>query len=318
MSRTSACAGIVATALLVAACAADADEEWARTEAEAVRSDRCASARARTTATVKVMTMNLRHDVDQWKRRFELVADEIDRLDPDIIGLQEVEMRDAFGIDFGADQTDALNDLLAKRGHAKYHVYRRHKPGLKGYLGGEGIAIMSRWPIVRTDHEDLPATRVSVFARVRHPSGGLIDMVDTHLDQHGGAEADAVRLEEAKQTVALADRNDGCYATFLTGDMNSGEAGTAVKHFVASGFVDSYRRVHGGETPKTGNTSPIVLAEGAFEQHPRARIDFVLGRSSGGRRADAVDSVVAFRNHDAKGFYPSDHLGVMTTFTVGL
>jgi hypothetical protein len=27
---------------------------------------------------------------------------------------------------------------------------------------------------------------------------------------------------------------------------------------------------------------------------------------------------VCFKNHDAKGFYPSDHLGVMTTYRVRL
>jgi hypothetical protein len=39
--------------------------------------------------SLDVMTVNIRHDEDEWERRFELLADEIVRLDPDVIGVQE-------------------------------------------------------------------------------------------------------------------------------------------------------------------------------------------------------------------------------------
>jgi endonuclease/exonuclease/phosphatase family metal-dependent hydrolase len=112
------------------------------------------------------------------------------------------------------------------------------------------------------------------------------------------------------------ERNDACNPQFLTGDMNATEGSPALKEIFANGFVDSYRAVHGPETPKTGKTAMIKLADGAFDQAPKRRIDFVLSRDAGGRTAIPIESVVCFRNHDAKGFYPSDHLGVMTTFQV--
>ena len=77
------------------------------------------------------MTLNLRHDSDDWKRRFPLIADEIVRLDPDIIGLQEIEIAD--------DQAEYLNDLISRRGHAKYKLHQRRKPGLRGFFTGEGV-----------------------------------------------------------------------------------------------------------------------------------------------------------------------------------
>lgn len=291
-------------------CMVDADGEDVGEEAQEVTSGRCAGTTARTTATVKVMTVNLRHDSDQWQRRFPLIADEIVRLDPDLIGLQEVEIAD--------DQANKLNDLLAKRGHAKYHLYTKRKSGIAGFFAGEGIAVMSRWPIVEKHHEDTGKMRVSIVARVKHPSGGFIDMANTHLDHKGGAEGDATRDDQAKQTLELLDRNDDCFPTFLTGDMNATESSAALKRFKGAGFVDSYRQVHGAATPETGNTSPIALRDGAFTQTPKKRIDFVLGRSAGGRTVKALDSLVCFKNHDAKGFYPSDHLGVMTTYEVRL
>lgn len=301
-------------ALLLTGCAADVSEdddlEEVGTDSEEVSAPRCGAVKAKTTVRVKVMTLNLRHDADDWRRRFALIADEIVRLDPDVIGLQEVEI--------GKGQADALNDLIKRRGHAKYHVHQKRKPGVKGFFTGEGVGIMSRWPMAEKAHEDLPEMRISVFARIKHPSGGSFDVLDTHLHHKGGAAADAIRLEEAKQTVDLANRRSDCYATFLTGDMNAKEGSPALRHFASAGFADSYRAVHGDATAGTGATSPIVLRDGAFTQNPRNRIDFVLGRSAGGRTVRPVASIVALRNHDAKGYYPSDHLAVMTTFDVGL
>jgi endonuclease/exonuclease/phosphatase family metal-dependent hydrolase len=155
-------------------------------------------------------------------------------------------------------------------------------------------------------------------ARVKHPSGGLIDMTNTHLDYRGGAEGEATREDQARQTVDLVNRNDDCHPTFLTGDMNATPGAPSLGRFTRAGFVDSYLAVHGAEaTSKTGNTAPIVLREGAV-QKPTKRIDFVYGRSAGGRKVVPVASETCFANHDAKGFYPTDHLGVMTTYDVGL
>jgi len=275
-------AWLVVLAGLLGACAAETDDEVVGEDTQEVTSGRCAGTRGSKTVTVKVMTMNLRHDSDQWERRFPLIADEIDRLDPDIIGLQEVEIAD--------DQADRLNELLAKRGHAKYHVYAKRKSGVTGYFSGEGVAILSRWPITEKHHEDTGEMRVSIHARTKHPSGGSIDIIDTHLDHRGGAEGDATRDDQARQTLDLTKRNDDCHPTVLTGDMNATE----------------------------GSPAMIVLKDGAFTQSPKRRIDFVLGRSAGGRTVKALDSVVCFKNHDSKGFYPSDHLGVMTTYEMRL
>lgn len=294
---------------VVGGCATEGGDEVTSASSAEVSTGRCAGTPGTRTETVKIMTVNLRHDVDQWERRFDLIADEIARLDPDIIGTQEVEINE--------DQADAINDRLAKRGHAKYELYTKRKSGWKGFLTGEGIAIMSRWPIAEKQHEDIGEERVSIFARIKHPSGGFIDMVDTHLDSVGGPEGDANRDDESKQTVDLTNRNDDCYVTFLTGDLNSGDTGAAVKNFQAAGFVDSYLTVHGpAETAKSGNTSSVKLADGAFEQSPKHRIDYVFSRDAGGRIAKPISSEVVFKNHDAKGYYPSDHFGVITTFQV--
>ncbi|MBX3231954.1 MAG: endonuclease/exonuclease/phosphatase family protein [Labilithrix sp.] len=311
--KTAVLGAVLAAVVGMAGCAVETgeDDDLIGDSSDAVTNGRCAGTTGTKTANLKVMTVNLRHDVDSWQRRFELIADEIVRLDPDVIGAQEVEffLRD--------NQAEKLNDLIAKRGHAKYNLYAKRKSGVAGFFTGEGIAIMSRWKITEKEHEDIGEKRVSIRARIQHPNGP-IDMLDTHLEAGGGERGAEIRDDQARQTIDLADRDDDCHPTFLTGDMNAKEDSAALKRFFAAGFVDSFKKVHGAQTSKVGNTSSVKLAEGAFEQNPKNRIDFVLARGAGGRTIEPIDSVVCFKNHDAKGFYPSDHFGVMTTFRVKL
>lgn len=298
--RTLVVVGVVfVTGALAPGCGGRAEDE------DLDARERCGDAIFSHSATVKVMTLNLRHDEDQWRLRFELVADEIARLEPDIIGLQEVQV--------DVHQAYVLNELVASRGKARYQIYEETKPA-----GGEGVAILTRFPILWHDHVPMVDDRVSVFVRVRHPSGGDIDVVDTHLSVGTNPAVRGARLEQVAETVRLANRNLACNPTFFTGDLNSGAGDAPLERLETAGFVDSYAYLHGSPTPLDGNTSDVVLAEGAFEQHPQERIDFVLSRGAGQRSVGAVRSEVCFRNHDAKGFYPSDHFGVMTTFAVRL
>lgn len=273
----------------------------------------CASqATAGAPLRVRVMTINVRHDEDQWERRFELIADEIARLDPDFIGAQEIEL--------GARQSAALNDRLLRRGHAAYEVHEAPKDAAAWPSPGEGEAIFSRWPIVARDVALLPHARVAVLARVQHPTGAIFDVVTSHFSPgHGDSNATA-RLAQAKTTIALADGHiparagwgpGGCIPTFLVGDFNAYDTEPPLRAMAAAGFVDSYRVVHGDAVEPGGLTDPVVLADGAFVQSPRDRVDFVLGRGEG---LAPIASEVCFRNHDARGFYPSDHFGVVTTY----
>lgn len=253
---------------------------------------------------VKVLTINLRHDSDQWPRRFELVANEIARLDPDLIGLQELAISE--------DQGAYLDSLLEKRGHAKYEIITERKTGL---AGSEGIGIMSRWPIEKHVSAAIGDERVAILARIRHPSGGLLDMANTHLDQHRGDDGEMNRDQETIKLLDLLAREDDCRPTILTGDLNSTDKGHAMSRLRSARFEDSWAKANPNAI---GNTGMVKLETGAFDQHPRRRIDFILTRPAGTRTITPLSSEVVFKNHDGKGFYPSDHFGVFTVFSVRL
>ncbi len=257
-----------------------------------------------------VVTINLRHDVDEWERRFDLIADEIVRLDPDLIGMQEIEITEV-------DQTSALRALITDRGGADYEFYEELKIWPYGALTGEGVGVLSRYPIVETGLKDLiDGGRVAVWTRVEVEDGYQVDMFNTHLETEASTEmtADEVRTAQAGLVLELMASPEGDRIQFLTGDMNTTDDSEAYDVYLNGGLVDTYREVHGDDTAATGATSPIVLMEGA-EQDPQNRIDFIFaGEAPADGMVTPTDSVICFQNHDDAGFYPSDHLGVMTSF----
>lgn len=312
-SRSVRCcvmAALVFTAVLAQGCASSGDDPADMSDAIAASpplAKSCLDASARGACTLKVMTLNLRHDADQWKRRFELIADEIARLDPDLIGLQEIEIAD--------DQAKHLNRLLSDRGAGTYHVHQHRKMGIRGWFTGEGVGVMSRLDFEEKHDEDLGDMRLANHVRVRIPAAGgrTIELFNTHLSA-GGDKGDW-RKKQAAEIASWTERRSSSASVFevLTGDMNATPGTEPIRAFTDAGFIDSYAKRWGNLADRLGATSPIRLEEGA-EQNPRNRIDFVFYRGS----ANVKTANVVLRNKDAKGFYPSDHLAVMTTFELEL
>jgi beta-glucosidase len=273
------------------------------------RAEEAAPAAARRTVTLKVMTINVRHNVDFWEERFPLIADEIVRLKPDLIGFQEMQV--------DIKQSKTLLKLIEERvgpDGLKYEKYEHVKTG-KDMLWGEGVTIFSRYPMEEKGFADLDYGRPVVYARLKVDEGLTIDFYNTHLHNHG---EDELRLSQARKLVAFEEKNDEGFLTFLTGDMNSTDDSRTIKYYIDSSFMDTYRAVHGDDTPAAGNTVPAILSKDNAPQNFTNRIDFVFVKTPPGYegRVKVVDSVVCFRTPDERGLYPSDHLGVMTTLEI--
>ncbi|HOO57650.1 MAG TPA: endonuclease/exonuclease/phosphatase family protein [bacterium] len=265
------------------------------------------NSQAADTTTLKIMTINLRHNSDFWEDRFPLIADEIVRLSPDVIGLQEVEI--------GVKQSRVLMKLIEERNPAlKYNLHERLKYGAEMF-NGEGIAIFSRMPIERKSSIDLEYGRPALFARIGVSDDIKIDMFNTHL--HHRCE-DSGRFLQADKITKLQKKINKGFLTFLTGDMNAIDSSSAIGNFMENGFIDTFKYLYGDRTPDVGNTSPVILSKDNAVQVFRKRIDYVFVKIPDAMkdRVRITDSVVCFKNHDADGLYPSDHLGVMTTFEI--
>jgi len=256
---------------------------------------------------LKVMSINLRHNSDYWEERFPLIADEIVRLAPDLIGMQEVEI--------GINQSRVLKRLISEKsgGALDYELYEHLKTG-GSFISGEGVSIFSRYPILKSDFADLEYGRPVLIARVKISGDLGVDLYNTHLHHRGG---DEVRLPQAEKIAAFIEKRDAGLITFLTGDLNSRPGSETISFIQSLGFIDSFRAVHPDEKSVPGFTSPVILSKDNAIQNPVHRIDYVYFKpGTAGRKITVLDSVVCFKNHNEEGLYPSDHLGVMSTFEI--
>lgn len=118
---------------------------------------------------ISIVTFNLLNKPSRWKQRHTLIVDELNRLHPDLIALQEVALP--------ANNAQWLADRLGC-----YSVHMASKTGL--LQGQEGIAILSRLPVDEFRTLDLMTqNRVAERVRVRVAGQPLV-LVNGHFYFH--------------------------------------------------------------------------------------------------------------------------------------
>jgi endonuclease/exonuclease/phosphatase family metal-dependent hydrolase len=158
---------------------------------------------------IRVATYNIRHGVGMDDAlRLERTAATLRGIDADLIGLQEVDS--AVRRSDGVDQARVLGDLLGMQS-----AFGAFMP----YQGGAyGMAILSRWPIVRTTSLRLPEgnePRVALVAEVEQPGGTRLTVVNVHFDW---VEDDEFRYAQARVVRAMLDTLSTPWV--LLGDFN--------------------------------------------------------------------------------------------------
>jgi len=267
--------------------------------------------------TLRVGTLNIWNRSEPWEKRLVAIRDGVRTLAPDVLGLQEV-LR-AHDASLGPDQASLVAEGLG------YHTTY----GASWELGGVefGNAVLSRFPIVRSERFDLPANedeqRCLLFAELDAPFARIPVFV-THLAwrMHHG------HLREA-QVRAIADRISDMvpvtswrgYPPILLGDFNAEPESDEIRFLKglcslrgkSVYFADAFGIVGDGSRGATFcRRNPFA----ATVHEPDRRIDYVFVRGPDReRRGDPLDARVCF-DSPVDGVFPSDHFGVMTNLYV--
>src|SRR5437899_1996402 len=183
--------------------------------------------------TIRVMTYNIHVGVGMDKKLdLARIAGVINAQHPDLVGLQEV--------DRGVERTQRIDEIaeLARLTRMDYAFAFNLR-----YQGGQyGVAILSRLPILATDHRLYHNTREAErrgFIRAEVTSGGhTINLVTTHLDY----QYEDGRLYETQQL--LADLKDVKGPLIVVGDFNDVPEGQAYQ-LMHSQFSDAWIEGHG-------------------------------------------------------------------------
>lgn len=255
---------------------------------------------------LRVLSWNLWWRFGPWEARFPAIEATIRELDPDIACLQEV-----WG---DADGTSSASRLADALGYEHTYAHRLHLDGVDF-----GNAILSRWPIVATEHWPLPARldaeelRTLVYAEVDGPRG-RVQVFNTHLNwrfDHSDVRQDQVRYIAER----IESKRPRDFPPILCGDMNAppdstemwmlnGKTTLPVPKLV---FHDAWEMAGDGHGHTWSNDNPYAR----LDLEVARRIDYVY---SGWPRAHGAGHVTSCRviGQDAiDGVVPSDHYGVL-------
>lgn len=266
--------------------------------------------------TLRFATLNLWGENGPHERRLALVSEELDRLDVDVLALQEV--REVPGR--LANQAETLARRLGY-----HHVF---EAATEWGGGVEGLAIVSRFrgdesASLRLPHSTDKEGRIILSARLDTPRGPLWAHT-THLSyrlNEGDRREDQI-LAIDEQVSARADDTE--LPQVVLGDFNTVPEADEIRWLrglVTLGgrrvyYQDAWETVHPGKPGVTWARDNTFRARMTWLP-PERRIDYIFvtaARRDG--RGTVRDARLAFDRRDADGVFPSDHFGLVAEIQI--
>ncbi len=263
----------------------------------------------------RILTLNIWQEQGPWERRLELIAHRVAALAPDIICLQEVRQVPL--------KIPNQAETLARR--FDFHwVYQTAQP----WGGGdEGLAILSRYPIVEQDCQELPhddqnSRRICLGAAVQLPETTFW-VFTTHLEYRMAAGATRERQVSAADRMVKGHQVPGI-AAVLTGDFNSAPDSDEMRYLRGltslegrrTYYQDAYAQCNPGAPGHTWcKDNPYTKPLQWLEMDRRLDYIYVTPMNSKGAGKIVSCSIVLFEP-DASMTRCSDHYGVMADVAV--
>ena len=238
----------------------------------------------------RVVTLNMEQGHKRWDARRRLITEEIDRLEPDLIALNEVSI---------PLQSARVLRNEARRNGSEYNLVQQTRVNALSKVEGE--ALLSCFPVIETDNLDFQTRDiVALAARIRVGAMPL-DVYVTHLYMSRGD--DSLRLFQVQQLLAWIDSRDEVVARIVCGDFNASlDAPSAA--LMASRFRPT-------QTSPTAFT-PLADHDGSVSHPYWPRMDRCIDYIWVSGAIDVVASGVCFNraSPDDPSLWPSDHAGV--------
>lgn len=247
---------------------------------------------------LKVMTFNIQHGIDGSHRyNLQRAIDTIARVQPDLVGLQEVTRNHPY---YNCDDQPAriAEGLKAATGRPWSAVYAQEwfTPNVECQQSGrgdgketEGLAFLAPGPLGDSSTTKLPVSRIALTVRL--PAAGGMPVTVTHLAS--GKKNAPARAKEIDALIKWTERLGS--PQVVLGDFNLEPDAPELQPLVAS-FRDAWKAgVEAG------------AASGTPATHGKRRIDFVFYKGDG----LAVTAVQTIETSSWFGAAASDHRPVV-------
>jgi len=261
--------------------------------------------------TVRVVTLNLWGRNGPWPRRLRLIRDELEVLQPDIVGLQEVMRRD--GACQAAEVADGLGYDVAYAAACAQH---------DGQV--QGNALLSRLPIREQRSFALPVgdgePRVLLHTVIETRYGDLPVFV-THLNRQ--QDHAAVRVDQVRFIVRrAAELGPGEHALppVIMGDFNADPDSDEIRYLCGLAVIEGTSVYFAEAWSYGGDGTPGWTFDRANDyaraaREPSRRIDYIFTGGDDLLRGEPVHTALAFSEakvHAGIRVWPSDHFGVVS------
>jgi endonuclease/exonuclease/phosphatase family metal-dependent hydrolase len=215
-----------------------------------------------------IVTINILNDLSRWKKRRQVLADQLAELNPNVIALQEVSLKrkssNAHWLAQELNQRTSSNENL-------YNVYLCPKTGSKEHV--EAIAILCRFPVKRHEVLDLlTQNRVAQLVEFRI-DGENIMLVNGHFYWQPGESQ--LRKAQVETLLDWLDTQPAEIPVIVAGDFN-GLPGTSSIELMREYFDSAYRAFNGEEPTYT---CPTPLPD-SLTVKIRGLVGWILGRCS--------------------------------------
>ena len=258
--------------------------------------------------SLTAVTWNIRYDnrgdgANAWPRRADWVAEIIRREQPDVLGLQEVLLR----------QLDDLKETLPE--YAAYSVGRddgkqrgEHAPIFYRKERFELLDSATFWLSATPAHVgskgwDAAITRIASWVKLKDKqTGETLYVVNTHFD-HRGAQA---RVESAKLLIKRLHQQFADHPVVLTGDFNTTPGSAPYQALtISTDERPTFRDAHSISARKP--TGPNSTWNGFSKMVPNRRIDFIFASA----QVEVLTHHILDDQRDGR--FPSDHMPVVAT-----
>ncbi len=252
--------------------------------------------------SIKVATFNMHLTLDRWIQRRSLVVAQLLDVSPDVIALQEV----AIPIRQARWLMRQLN-ARAEEGQKPYRIVNRRRPF--PYFA-EGLAILSRLPILSSDGISLGFGRTALRANIELPTGETVDLINVHLfSLETGQQA---REEQIMRLMGWLDSNSPIQRRVITGCFKAEPDDLSIVKLKGMfGYRSAFELVNRHELLAT---FPTVLNSNNMRSGVCHDYVFV---SPAVKHVISADVCCHKPSERDMTLYPSDHVGLMTWIDLG-
>lgn len=283
---------------------------------------------------LRVITVNLWGTEPPLDRRLDLAVRQLKALAPDVICIQECRPLDGVS---GRTTAEALAECLGMHAHYETSCQWAAGDGKMTSAGQEGLAIVSRRPLLETRTLALPEgrpalTRLLLSGRVATDADPVwVHTTHLHyaLDDGLAREKQVVAIDEAIRAIG---RDNTTPPHILCGDMNCTPDSDEMRFLRGlttldgrrTHFQDAWLRLHREPGPGDGPAQGVTWSSENDLTRPLRSLDidrridyvYVTSRKKDGRGTIHDCRVVLTDRDPHEGFCATDHYGVLAVVQV--